>query len=151
MKSSHSTSLKQESGKRGLACPGFGKKGQESWILCGWWREGNTKMWGSAKGRYGQISREVKSCYNSWSGSCLLPMLIFSYPCCRSSIPTVLSLYIYTYVRVYPRSLSESLTQLFHCNWRHCPLLLCHLFSHMQVNMPSWLGWIDFETHYVFL
>lgn len=47
------------------------------------------------KGRYGQISREVKSCYNSWSGSCLLPILIFSYPYCRSSIPTVFSLYIY--------------------------------------------------------
>lgn len=47
------------------------------------------------EGRYGQISREVKSCCKSWSGSCLLPMLIFSYPYCRSSIPTVLSLYIY--------------------------------------------------------
>lgn len=61
------------------------------------------------------------------------------------------SLYINTYVLVYPRSLSYSLTQLFHCNWRHCPLLLCHSFSRMQVNTPSWLGWIAFENHYVFL
>lgn len=49
------------------------------------------------KGRYGQISREVKSCYNSRSGSYLLPMSVFPYPYCRSSIPTLLSLYIYTH------------------------------------------------------